>query len=262
MPDSGCWFGHDDDLEVVSLCRDVAALRTGTPVFVGLEAESGVPVKQVTEEIVDCVGQVPLRSLVAELGDRFLQVLEQIVEVLKVLPEQIASQLKEWGYEERISERSGEQTVDLHVPQVMEPVEMQLECVAAQLTEFPVPQFLGERVQNHTPEQNMVFPVPQIVEERVQNRTLEQTTDFLCLSSWGLLSTFVCTHWQCWFCVSSALVVRSAILRFFSHGVLFVKFLCAPVFVCLKGPCAYVCAVSFDVIRCTLCSETVLRPSS
>ena len=50
------------------------------------------------------------------------------------------------------------------------------------------------------------------------------------------LSTFVCTHWQCWFCVSSALVVRSAILRFFSHGVLFVKFLCAPVFVCLKGP--------------------------
>ena len=50
------------------------------------------------------------------------------------------------------------------------------------------------------------------------------------------LSTFVCTHWQCWFCVSSALVVRSAILRFFSHGVLFVKFLCAPVSVCLNGP--------------------------
>ena len=49
-------------------------------------------------------------------------------------------------------------------------------------------------------------------------------------------ATFVCTHWQCWFCVSSALVVRSAILRFFSHGVLFVKFLCAPVSVCLKGP--------------------------
>ena len=42
----------------------------------------------------------------------------------------------------------------------------------------------------------------------------------------------------------------------------FVKFSCAPVFVCLKGPCAYVCAVSFDVIRCTPCSETVLRPSS
>ena len=44
-----------------------------------------MPVKQVTEEIVDFVGQwekivdapVLLRSLDAELGDRFLQVLEQ-----------------------------------------------------------------------------------------------------------------------------------------------------------------------------------------
>ena len=50
-----------------------------------------------------------------------------------------------------------------------------------------------------------------------------------------MVSTTVSTHWQCWFCVSSALVVRSVILRFFSHGVLFVKFLCAPVFVCLKA---------------------------
>ena len=51
-----------------------------------------------------------------------------------------------------------------------------------------------------------------------------------------IMSTIVRTHWQCWFCVSTAFVVRSVILRFFSHGVLFVKFLCAPVFVCLKGP--------------------------
>ena len=51
-----------------------------------------------------------------------------------------------------------------------------------------------------------------------------------------MLSTFVCTHCHCWFCVSSAPVVRSAILRFFSHGVFSVKFLCAPVSVCLKGP--------------------------
>ena len=169
----GCWFGHDDDLEEVSPCRDVAAtsalpLRTGMPVFVGSEAESVVPVKQVTEEIVAFVGQwekivdapVLLRSLDAELGDRVLQVLEQIVEVLKVLPEQIASQLKGWGYEERISERSGEQTVDLPVPQVIESVEMHLKCVAEQITDLPVPQILGERVQNGTPEQTMVFPVP------------------------------------------------------------------------------------------------------
>ena len=62
-------------------------------------------------------------------------------------------------------------------------------------------------------------------------------TDLKTKRSSRKLSTFVCTHWQCWFCVSSAPVVRSAILRFFSHGVLFVKFfLCAPVSVCLKGP--------------------------
>ena len=90
-----CGFAHDDDLEEDPPCRDVAAtsslpLRTGTPVFAGLEADSVV-----TEEIVDFVGQwekivdvpVLLRSLDAEL---------QIVEVLMVLPEQIASQLKGW----------------------------------------------------------------------------------------------------------------------------------------------------------------------
>ena len=220
----GCWFGHDDDLEDVSPCRDVAATSAlspaygYTPVFVGLEAEPGVPVKQVLEEIVDSVGQweknvddpVPLRSLDAELGDRFLQVLEQIVEVLKVLPEQIASQLKGWVYEERISERSGVQTVDLPVPQVMESVELQLECVAEQFVDLPVPQilgdvlqhvpervqncvgeqigtvpvpqiwdqFLGERVQNRTPEPTMEFPVPQIMEDRMQNRTLDQISEF------------------------------------------------------------------------------------
>ena len=173
-----CWFGHDDDLEGVPLCRDVAAtsslpLRAGSPVFAGLEADTVV-----TKEIVDYVGQweeivdVPVlsRSLDTELGDRVLQVLEQIVEVLKVLPERIASQLKGWSYDERISERLGEQTVDLPVPQVMESVEMQLQCVTEQITDL----FVGERVQNCTPEQTMVFPVPQFVEECVQNRTPEQ----------------------------------------------------------------------------------------
>ena len=52
-----CWFAHDDDLEEDPPCRDVAAtsslpLRSGTPVFAGLEADSVV-----TEEIVDFVGQ-------------------------------------------------------------------------------------------------------------------------------------------------------------------------------------------------------------
>ena len=39
-----------------------------------------------------------------------------------------------------------------------------------------------------------------------------------------------------WTIFPGAPVVRSILLRFFSHGVLFVKFSCAPVFVCLKGP--------------------------
>ena len=75
-------------------------------------------------------------------------------------------------------------------------------------------------------------------ETRTMHQHSRRDDDFRHFSSHGdeHLSTFVCTHWQCWFCVSSALVVRSAILRFFSHGVLFVKFLCAPVSVCLKGP--------------------------
>ena len=76
-----CWFGHDDDLEGVPLCRDVAAtsslpLRTGSPVFASLEADT-----EVTKEIVDYVGHweeivdfpVLLRSLDTELGDRVLQ---------------------------------------------------------------------------------------------------------------------------------------------------------------------------------------------
>ena len=139
----------------------------------------------VTKEIVDYVRQweeivdvpVLLRSLDTELGGRVLQVLEQVVEVLKVLPERIASQLKGWSYGGRIFERLGEQTVDLPVPQVMESVEMQLECVTEQIKDLLVPQILGERVQNCTPEQTMVFPVPQFVEERVQNRTPDMVLD-------------------------------------------------------------------------------------
>ena len=100
-----CWFGHDDDLEGVPLCCDVAATsflppRTGTPVSAGLEADS-----EVKKEIVDYVGHweeivdvpVPLRRMEDDLGDRFLKVLEQIVEVLKVLPEQIARSFRSMG---------------------------------------------------------------------------------------------------------------------------------------------------------------------
>ena len=68
-------------------CCDVfSALCAGSPVFAGLEADTVV-----TKEIVDYVGQweevvdvpVLLRSLGTELGDRVLQVLEQIAEVLE-----------------------------------------------------------------------------------------------------------------------------------------------------------------------------------
>ena len=127
----------------------------------------GVPVKQVTEEIVDYVGQwekivdapVPLRSLDAELGDRFLQVLEQIVEVLKVLPEQTVNS-RGFGY--------------LPVPQVMESVEMQLECVADQIVADPVPEIMKDDVDGvqHVPQEHVqdrvvehiaAVPVPQIM---------------------------------------------------------------------------------------------------
>ena len=104
-----CWFGHYDDLEEVPLCHDVAAtsslpLRTGTPVYAGLEADS-MDMKEIVdyfgywEEIVDV--PVSLRKIEDDLGVRFLQVPEQILEVLNVLPEQIASRLKGLGAEER-----------------------------------------------------------------------------------------------------------------------------------------------------------------
>ena len=96
-----------------------------------------------------------LRRMEEDLDDRFLQVLEQIVEVLKVLPEQIASQLKGLGVEERISERSGVQTVDLPVPQVMESVEMQLDCVVEQIVADPVPQIMSDAM--HAPRARAEF---------------------------------------------------------------------------------------------------------
>ena len=91
---------------------------------------------------VDFLGQCEkiVRRLDDDRGFQILQVLEQTVEVLKVLPEKIVSQLWRLGVEERISERSvevieafpqerisgrtGEQTVDLPTLQVMESVEV------------------------------------------------------------------------------------------------------------------------------------------
>ena len=165
-------------------------LGGSAPVFVGLEAEAGVPVKQVTEEIVDCVGQwekivdapVLLRSLDAELGDRFLQDLEQIVEVLKVLPEQIASQLKGSGgmrsacpsaqgsrlstcpsaghgvCRDAVGVRRG---ADDGIPCASVFGGARAEsCVAEQIMEFPVPRIMEAAVE----------VVPSTPQERVQNR--------------------------------------------------------------------------------------------
>ena len=50
------------------------------------------------------------------------------------------------------------------------------------------------------------------------------------------LSTTVSTRWQCWFCVSLALVVLLLfLLRFFTHGGPHVDFSRAPVFVSLRA---------------------------
>ena len=91
--------------------------------------------------------------------------------MLKVLPEQIASQLKGLGVEERISKRSGEQTVDLPVPQVMESVELQIvrDIVPQILKDVldgveHVPQ---EWVQNRVVEHIAAVHVSQIMEECV-----------------------------------------------------------------------------------------------
>ena len=62
-------------------------------------------------------------------------------------------------------------------------------------------------------------------------------------SCWKL-STTVSTRWSCWFCVSSALVVRLLFLwRFFTHGVLMLIFLVLPCLF-LSGPLS-LCLRSF-----------------
>ena len=62
--------------------------------------------------------------------------------------------------------------------------------------------------------------------------------------SFGKLSTTVSTHWQCWFCVSSALVVLLLFLKmFFTHGVIMSIFVVHPCLF-LSGPSSF-CLRSF-----------------
>ena len=106
--------------------------------------------------------QCCLRSLNAELGDRVLQVLEQIVEVLKVLPQQIASQLKGWGYVERFSERfQGSRLSTCPSRKSLSLSRCSSGCVADEMV-FPVSQFVEELEQNRTPELVVDGSVPQI----------------------------------------------------------------------------------------------------
>ena len=91
-----------------------------------------MPMKQVTEEIVDFVGQwekivdapVLLRSLDAELGDRVLLVLEQTA----AFPVPQIS-------EDRVPDRSPEQIMDF-------PVSQNMEAYAGRVRDIPL-----ERVQ-------------------------------------------------------------------------------------------------------------------
>ena len=110
--------------------------------------------------------------------------LEQIAEVLKVIRQRIVEPIVDEPVP--LAEFVGvwEQIVDVPVPRSMEddvgvvrstPQERVHYCELEQITELPVPQFLGERVQDRTPEHGI--PVPQFVEERVQNRTPELVVD-------------------------------------------------------------------------------------
>ena len=109
-----------------------------------------------------------------------LQALEQIVEVLKVLPEQIASQLRGLGLpvppatEERISRRRVEQFFDLPAPQVMECVEVFRALSQERISERSVEQFFDLRA----PQVMVSVAVfKAVTQERISSRTVEQITD-------------------------------------------------------------------------------------
>ena len=145
-----CWFCHDDDLEEVPPCRDVAASSTASDLVVRVRR---------LERIVEQIGSVLVPQIMKGDVDEFVgehigavpvpQIWEPIGEVVQLSPQ------------ERAQNCTPEQIVDSLVSQLLE----------AHVDVLLKPQ---ERVQNRTPEQTAVFPVPQIVEERVQNRTQEQ----------------------------------------------------------------------------------------
>ena len=159
------------------LRRQTLPLRTGTPVFVGFEADSEVKKEIVHyvghwEEIVDA--SVPLRSLDADLGDsrcfrsrspgRFRSMgvrvppdTEEIIDGVRGVP---VPQIRE---------------ADSVVPQITEEIVEEVQLVDVGSLVPQITEEMGERVQDRTPEHGI--PVPQIVEERVQNRTLEQIVD-------------------------------------------------------------------------------------
>ena len=151
-----------------------------------------------------------------DLGDRFLQVLEQIVEVLKVLPEQIARSFRSIGVCCQTQIIDGVRGVDSVVPQISEEIVDRVQLVDVG---FPVPQIkeeMGsacrivrrsmvslclrslrrspvdivlsapqERAQNLVGELIVGVPVPPVLEdglpavpqERVQNLVGEQLVD-------------------------------------------------------------------------------------
>ena len=171
-----CWFGHDDDLEGVPPCRDVAA--TSCRVDAATASDLVVRVRRL-ERIVEQIGGVLVP-----------QILEGDVDVLQHIPQ------------ERVQNSAVELIGGVPAPQIWEPIvdgphhvprERVQNRTPEQIMGSPVPQIMEdglpvvplEREQNRTPEQIVGVPVPQIMEdglpvvpqERVQHRTSEQIAD-------------------------------------------------------------------------------------
>ena len=135
----GCWFGHVDDLEEVSPCRDVAA-ATALDGLAGrirrleriVEQIGGVLVPQALQGDVDGLVEEQIRAVPVS------QIWEPIVDGPDLVPQV------------RVQNRTPEQVMDVPAPQIMED---------------SLPFLPQERVQNCTREQIVDVLVPQITED-------------------------------------------------------------------------------------------------
>ena len=152
---------------MVPLSRDVAASACSSDLVLAQIKELVSRILGLLDQIVD----VPVPKVTGEIPV-FVGVWEEIVDAIQLVPQ-------EQVFEERVLNRTPEQTVGSPVPQITEEIvdsilEQTVGSPVHQITEEIVEVVPQERVQNRILEQTVGSPVPQITEE-ILDSILEQT---------------------------------------------------------------------------------------